>query len=132
MSRKGSTGSSTRTANESVAVRMRKQRSKARSHARGRPPQRSGIQLTLRIRILELKDMNLNRLRSNLDSHESLHTIGVRQLPLPRLVTRAPLQMDGAQVPVARSRALNEAILKCLHRDDPLRHRYLRRRWQAS
>jgi hypothetical protein len=25
-----------------------------------------------------------------------------------------------------------DVVLKCLHRDDPLRHSYLRRRWRAT
>jgi hypothetical protein len=26
----------------------------------------------------------------------------------------------------------SDVVLKCLHRDDPLRHAYLRRRWRAT
>jgi len=26
----------------------------------------------------------------------------------------------------------SDLVLKCLHRDDPLRHTYLRRRWRAT
>lgn len=26
----------------------------------------------------------------------------------------------------------SDVVLKCLHRDDPLRHTYLRRRWRAT
>lgn len=75
--------------------------------------------------------MNLTRDRSDLHSHHSRFRTGVRQLPMPNPIKRAALHLDGTREAVAPPRALNEAILKCLHRDDPLRHRYLRRRWQA-
>ncbi len=76
--------------------------------------------------------MNLTRDRSDLHSYYSRFKAGIRQLPMPNPIKRPALHIDGARETVARPRALNEAILKCLHRDDPLRHKYLRRRWQAS
>lgn len=35
-------------------------------------------------------------------------------------------------VPGTQRSQQGDVVLKCLHRDDPLRHTYLRRRWRAT
>lgn len=76
--------------------------------------------------------MPLNRDRSDLHGHERLCTTKFRSTPKPHHLRASGTQTARHLTAAPRSHALNDAILTCLHRDDPLRHTYLRTRWQAS
>ncbi len=76
--------------------------------------------------------MQVNRDRSDHHGHERLWRKSIHQLAAPTFNQRPTPQIAKVIGPVARPRHLSDAILKCLHRDDPMRHKYLRRRWQAS
>lgn len=78
------------------------------------------------------EDMPLNRDRSDLHGHERLCTTKFRFTPKSRYLLASGSQTARNLMTASRSHSLNDAILKCLHRDDPLRHTYLRTRWQAS
>ena len=51
--------------------------------------------------------------------------------PLSNVVPLPPAAKQDRVVGAMRSPPQGDAILKCLNRDDPLRHTYLRRRWWA-
>ena len=51
--------------------------------------------------------------------------------PLSDVRLLPPVAQQDSVVGVVRPAFPGDAILKCLDRDDPLRHRYLRRRWWA-
>ncbi len=65
--------------------------------------------------------------------HRESHSVGGFS-PLSPGRSIAPLPKCEISHAQSTTRPLQsaDAVLSCLHRDDPLRHTYLRRRWQAQ
>lgn len=70
-------------------------------------------------------------LRNDLDRY-SFERVHVSEFyPLSDVCPLPPVTRQDRMVGAVASASQGDAILKCLDRDDPLRHRYLRRRWRA-
>lgn len=76
--------------------------------------------------------MNLSRYRNDYYDNAQRCTTISQPLPKSHSMPAWVFRTDRRSSPATRSCFVNDAILKCLHRDDPLRHTYLRRRWQTS
>jgi hypothetical protein len=68
----------------------------------------------------------------NLCHRESHNIAGFSPLSLGRSIAPLPKREISHAQSTTRSPQPSDAVLSCLHRDDPLRHTYLRRRWQAQ
>ena len=73
--------------------------------------------------------MNRNSDRS--DHFVRLFIAATWPVPKPRVVSASALRRETGPAHAVHSRSPHDAILKSLHRDSPLRHTYLRKRWQA-
>lgn len=73
--------------------------------------------------------MRMLRYDPDFYSHERVHVS--ESHPRSNVRPLAPLVVQERTSGVPRVMPRSDALLKCLHRDDPMRHTYLRRRWQA-
>ena len=70
-------------------------------------------------------------LRNDFNNH-SYERVHISQLhPLPNVRVLPPVAKQDRVVRAMGPQTQDDAILKCLNRDDPLRHTYLQRRWWA-
>lgn len=76
--------------------------------------------------------MHVNKDRSDLYNHGRLCITKFRPSPKPQYFNASGSQTARTLTTANRAQPLNDTILKCLNRDDPLRHACLRMRWQAS
>lgn len=81
---------------------------------------------------VEMSDMQVNRDHSDLYNHGRLSVTEMRHSPKKQCVNTSGSQTARSLTTANRVQPLNDTILKCLNRDDPLRHAYLRARWQES
>jgi hypothetical protein len=79
-----------------------------------------------------MNDMQANSDRSALYYYGRYGITELRSLPKPHCFNEARFQSASDLSTANRAHPLNDTIMKCLDRDDPLRHACLRARWQAS
>jgi hypothetical protein len=79
-----------------------------------------------------MSDMHLSKDRTDLDNHGQLCITKFRLSPKAHRFNASGSHTARALTMADRVHPLNDTILKCLNRDDPLRHACLRTRWQAS
>jgi hypothetical protein len=77
-------------------------------------------------------DMQAKINHSDLYEHGRLWFAEMRQSPKPQYPNASSPQTATGPTMAHRAQPLSDTVLKCLHRDDPLRHAYLRSRWRSS
>jgi hypothetical protein len=71
-------------------------------------------------------------LRNDPDRY-SFERVNISEIhPRSNIRPTASFMLDGSADAAPRKQRQADVVLKCLHRDDPMRHTYLRRRWRAT
>ena len=76
--------------------------------------------------------MRVPRDRSDYRTHDLARISAVHPAFNLYALESSALWDSGQSTATARSLHPSDDILKCLHRDDPQRHAYLRRRWREA